>query len=69
MADLVVTNLEDELVQRLEAQAMKNGRSAEAEHLEILRRALSSGLNKSQPKRSFRDFLLSIPADEDHTDS
>ena len=36
-------NLQDEeLVQRLKRRAMRNGRSAEAEHREILRLALSA---------------------------
>jgi antitoxin FitA len=41
MASLVVRNIEDELVVRLKQRAAKTGRSAEAEHREILRQALA----------------------------
>ena len=40
---LQVRGLEDELVARLKARAARHGRSAEAEHREILRQALSAG--------------------------
>lgn len=39
---LIVRNLPDELVRRLKLRAARNDRSAEAEHREILRRALSA---------------------------
>ena len=42
MATLTVRNLEDEIVRRLRIQAAEHGRSAEAEHREILRIALAS---------------------------
>ncbi len=38
--NLHVRNLEDEVVARLKRRAARNGRSAEAEHREILRQAL-----------------------------
>ena len=38
---LTVRNLDEELVRRLKVRAARHGRSAEAEHREILRRALS----------------------------
>ena len=38
---LHVRNLDDELVRRLKMRAAQHGRSAEAEHREILRQALS----------------------------
>jgi len=47
MASLHVRNLEDELVTRLKQRAAKHGRSAEAEHREILRRALVDDNGKS----------------------
>lgn len=37
---LLVRNLDPELVAKLKQRAVRNGRSAEAEHREILRRAL-----------------------------
>lgn len=40
MATLTVRNLEDDLVRRLRIRAAEHGRSAEAEHREILREAL-----------------------------
>lgn len=40
MATLTVRNLEEELVRRLRIQAAEHGRSAEAEHRDILRAAL-----------------------------
>jgi plasmid stability protein len=39
MAQLLVRNVEDEVVAWLKARAAANGRSVEAEHREILRRA------------------------------
>jgi plasmid stability protein len=38
---LHVRNLDDELIARLKRRAARHGRSAEAEHREILRQALS----------------------------
>ena len=40
MATLTVRNLEEEVVRRLRMQAAEHGRSAEAEHRDILRRTL-----------------------------
>ncbi|MCB1057407.1 MAG: DNA-binding protein [Acidobacteria bacterium] len=57
MAQLTLSDLDEDLVRRLELRAAQHGRSAEAEHREILRQALRSSSSKS-----FRDFLLSIPA-------
>lgn len=42
MAALTVRNLEDEIVRRLRIRAAEHGRSAEAEHREILRAALTA---------------------------
>ena len=41
MASLHVRNIDDEIVVRLKERAARHGRSAEAEHREILRAALS----------------------------
>ncbi len=38
---LNVRNVEDEIIQRLKRRAARHGRSAEAEHREILRQALA----------------------------
>jgi plasmid stability protein len=43
VATLTVRNLEDDVVKRLRVRAAENGRSAEAEHREILRAALVVG--------------------------
>ena len=40
--NLHVRNLDDELIARLKRRAARHGRSAEAEHREILRQALAS---------------------------
>jgi len=40
-ANLHVRNVEDEIIIRLKRRAARRGRSAEAEHREILRQALS----------------------------
>jgi len=42
MAQLIVRNLEDTVVRALRERAAKKGRSAESEHREILRDALTS---------------------------
>ena len=45
-SNLHVRNLDDELVARLKRRAARHGRSAEAEHREILRQALA---NEAEP--------------------
>jgi antitoxin FitA len=40
MAQLIVRNVDDDLVQRLEQRAAAHGRSAEEEHRQLLRAAL-----------------------------
>ena len=56
MANLLVRNIDESLVQSLRERAAAHGRSAEAEHREILANALR------KPKRkSFAEALLSIP--------
>lgn len=44
---LHVRNLDDEIVLRLKARAARHGRSAEAEHREILRHVLSAEVDPS----------------------
>ena len=43
MAQLIVRNLDDDIVQRLKQRAASCGRSAEEEHRQILKAALRSG--------------------------
>lgn len=45
--NLHVRNLDDDLIVRLKRRAARHGRSAEAEHREILRQALSADLEPS----------------------
>jgi plasmid stability protein len=47
MATLTVRNLEEDLVRRLRVRAAEHGRSAEAEHREILRAALADGARRA----------------------
>ncbi|UGQ46457.1 FitA-like ribbon-helix-helix domain-containing protein [Massilia endophytica] len=54
--NLVVRNVEEEVALALKQRAAANGRSAEAEHHEILRAAL-----KRPPRRSVADVLASMP--------
>ena len=56
MANLLVRGIDDALVQSLREQAAAHGRSAEAEHREILARAL-----RRPRKRSFAEVLMSMP--------
>ena len=51
MARLIVRQVTDEIVRELKLRAAANGRSAEAEHREILRRALL-GASESFAARS-----------------
>jgi antitoxin FitA len=56
MAQLIVRNIADAVVEALKREAARNGRSAEAEHREILRRHLLK-----TPRRSLKDHLLAMP--------
>jgi plasmid stability protein len=56
MANLLVRDVDDALVQSLREQAAAHGRSVEAEHREILARAL-----RGPKKRSFVEALMSMP--------
>jgi len=63
MAQLIVRNIDQILVDLLKRRAVEHGRSAEAEHREILRAAL-------QPQRtgSLKDHLLAMPDVGDDSD-
>jgi antitoxin FitA len=56
MPDLVVRRLDREIVEALKQRAAKNGRSAEAEHREILQEALMK-----PRRRKYADVLASMP--------
>lgn len=63
MPDLLVRGVDDEIVRALKERAAAHGRSAEAEHREILAAALAR-----PRRRSFAEVLASMPdvgADED----
>lgn len=63
MAQLIVRNLEDQVVQALRERAARHGRSAEAEHRELLRAALLT-----PPAEDPKAVLLAMPevgVDED----
>jgi len=57
VAQLIVRNLNDGILRRLKVRAAQNGRSAEAEHREILKEMLMAPRNM----RSLRDLLLAMP--------
>lgn len=56
MANLLVRGIDDALVQALRERAALHGRSAEAEHREILAASL-----RRPRKRSFADVLAAMP--------
>ena len=64
MAQLIVRNLEDEVVRRLKLRAAEHSRSAESEHREILRFALTPGPSGT----SLKDALMSMPDVGDDAD-
>lgn len=57
MGQLIVRNVDNDLVLALKRRAAQHGRSAEAEHREILREALAEKVARP----SFKDFLTSMP--------
>jgi plasmid stability protein len=57
MAQLIVRNLEEEVVRRLKARAGRHGRSTEAEHREILRKALLP----RRSGRTLKQLLTEMP--------
>jgi antitoxin FitA len=65
MAQLIVRNLDEELVTRLKLRAAEHGRSAEAEHREILRQALAVETRRSFKKLAAK--VRSMTAGRTHT--
>jgi len=57
MAQLIVRHLDEEIVARLKMRAAEHGRSAEAEHREILRQALAE-----EPRRTFKELAAQVRA-------
>ena len=57
MSQLIVRNIAPEVVNALKRRAARHGRSAEAEHREILRSALSAETGGS----SFKALLATMP--------
>jgi len=57
MAQLLVRDIESDVVRELKVRAARNGRSAEAEHREILRQAL----RRAAPPPSLKQLLLEMP--------
>lgn len=55
MAQLIVRNLEEDIVQALKERAVRHGRSAEAEHRELLREVLL-GSAPEDPKAVLLDM-------------
>lgn len=56
MAQLIVRDIDKALVDLLKRRAAEHGRSAEAEHREILRAAL-----QPRPATSLKEHLLAMP--------
>lgn len=54
---MIVRNVGDEIVKALKHRAARHGRSAEAEHREILRDALRADVERT----SFKMLLLAMP--------
>jgi plasmid stability protein len=61
VAQLLVRDLQNELVQALKRKAAQEGTSVEEAHRRILRAALSA----NKPKKSFKELLLEMPENED----
>ncbi len=57
MAQLIVRNLDDAIVQELKERAARHGRSAEEEHRQILKKALVP----ARPKVSFKELIAVMP--------
>lgn len=57
ITQLIVRNIDEDLVRLLKMRAAEHGRSAEAEHREILKQALRGGGDAA----SFDAFLLEMP--------
>ena len=54
---MIVRNIEERLVRALKRRAAQHGRSAEAEHREILRAALEP----PQSRQTLKELLLRMP--------
>ncbi len=65
MPSLIVRGIEDDLVSRLKERAIAHGRSAEAEHREIVRQVLNEG-STEMPFGNLRG-KISIAPDFDQT--
>jgi len=63
MAQLIVRDIDKGLVDLLKRRAAEHGRSAEAEHREILRAAL-----QPRPSVSLKDHMLAMPNVGDDAD-
>jgi plasmid stability protein len=63
MAQLIVRNLEEDVVQALKERAGRHGQSAEAEHRDILRQVLLP-----KPAEDPKSVLLDMPAGADDAD-
>jgi plasmid stability protein len=64
VAQLIVRNLEADLVQKLKLRAARRGRSAEAEHRQILREALKG----RSAAKTLKQRLLEMPPVGDDRD-
>lgn len=64
MGQLIVRNVDDELIRALKMQAAQKGRSAEAEHRDILRAALS----RRRSTKTLKAFLSEMPDVGDDAD-
>lgn len=65
--NLHVRNLDDEIIHRLKRRAARHGRSAEAEHRDILRQAL---INEQEPDfASLANELRTLSRGRSHTPS
>lgn len=64
MGQLIVRNVEDELIRTLKMRAAEKRRSAEAEHREILREALTT----HRKGKTLKDLLLHMPDVGEDTD-
>ncbi len=63
MANLLVRNVDEALVQGLRERAAAHGRSAEAEHREILAKAL-----RRPQRKTFAEVLMTMPNVGDDAD-
>lgn len=63
MAQLIVRNVDPAIVRALKLRAARHGRSAEAEHRELLRAALGD-----RPGRNLKDHLIAMPTVGDDAD-